>query len=508
MQNVQGQQQHDAEKNPVLAAIDLGSNSFHLIITRIEHNELKPIERLGEKVQLALGFHDGCIDSAAIARGLDCLRRFKQALDLEKPDLVRIVGTNSLRAAKNARAFTREAYNILGQAVEIVAGLEEARLVYLGVAHTLADDENARLVIDIGGGSTEFIIGQRFEPKQLESLYMGCVSYSDQFFGDGKISEKRFKQAYNAACIELLPIKASFNRKHWRDCIGSSGTFKAINTIIEANGWSTEGITLAALQSLKSALLSFDSNTAINLPGLKESRRELIVAGTAIALAAFDTLQIDTMRFSPGALREGVIYDLMGRLEHEDVRERSVTALIARYNINEEKSARMETLGLQLFKQFKKAWRLQNDDQQQLRWAIRLHEIGLSIAHAQFHRHGEYLIANADIAGFSKREQQMVAALVRCHRRKIPTELVADMLADGHPNFLHLIVIMRLALTLKYLADDEPLPPLDSNAAGDTITIAISADWINSHPLMYTELQNQQNYLRGVGVTLHINESP
>lgn len=505
MQNVQGQHVNDSEKNPVLAAIDLGSNSFHLIITRIEHHELKPIERIGEKVQLARGLHNGVLDDDAINRGLDCLRRFKQAIDAEQPNLVRIVGTNSLRAAKNARAFTREAKKIFGQSIEIISGLEEARLVYLGVAHTLADDEQARLVIDMGGGSTEFIVGQRFEPKNLESLYMGCVSYSARFFSGGKISDKCFKQAYHAASLELIPIQAQFTQKRWHDCIGSSGTFKAIDAIITANGWSDEGITLEALQTLKATLLSFNTSDDINLPGLKDSRKNLIVAGTAIALAAFEVLGISTMRYSHGALREGVIYDLMGRLEHEDVRERSIAALVTRYGINDSKSARIEEHGLALFKQLKKTWRLNNDAKQQLQWAIRLHEIGLSIAHAQFHRHGEYLIANSDIPGFSKLDQQIVATLVRCHRRKIPLDLVEEMQADGHEYFLKLIIIMRLAILFKYLGDDELLPVIKASSTGEAITLIIDPDWLENHPLMYAELLSQQAYLHSANIELTIS---
>ena len=228
---------------PLLAALDLGSNNFHLIVARVEHGEIRPVERIGEKVQLAAGIDDnGNLSAQAIERGLACLARLKQVLDSLQPGLVRVVATNALRVAKNSRAFTESAEALLGYPVEIIAGREEARLIYLGVAHTLSDDEQSRLVVDIGGGSTEFAIGQHFEPVQLESLHMGCVSYMARFFSDGKITPERFQNAYEAATREVLNIRHAYRQAGWNECIGSAGTLIAVAQVLEQQGWGSGSI--------------------------------------------------------------------------------------------------------------------------------------------------------------------------------------------------------------------------------------------------------------------------
>jgi exopolyphosphatase/guanosine-5'-triphosphate,3'-diphosphate pyrophosphatase len=306
-------QDNGLEEDSLLAALDLGSNSFHLIIARIEHGEIRPVETLAEKVQLGAGLCDGLLADDAIARGLDCLSRFAQMLESLDIQRVRAVGTHALRIARNRRQFTVPASKILNTPIDVIYGREEARLVYLGVAHTLADDVQSRLVIDIGGGSTEFIIGERFEPRMLASLKMGCVSFSNAFFPEGKISPASYRKACNSAFREVSSIRHKCHSDNWEECVGSSGTLQAVEELLIQQGWSESGISRDGLTRLEKKLLQFENMEEIEIQGLAESRRNVIVAGTAITRALFDAFGIEHMRTSKGALREGVIYDLLGR---------------------------------------------------------------------------------------------------------------------------------------------------------------------------------------------------
>ena len=261
----------------LLAAVDLGSNSFHLIIAKIEHGEMRPVEALAEKVQLGAGLEDERLTQEAIERGLDCLGRFAQLLGSVEPERIRVVGTNALRVARNRHEFTIPARRILGSRVDVIYGREEARLVYLGVAHTLADDVTSRLVIDIGGGSTELIIGQRFEPQRLESLQMGCVSYAKTCFPGGKIKRDKYRQAYDQARLLLAPIRPDYHARHWQDCVGSSGTLRAIDALLTQHGWCDSGINRAGLRKLEEKLLKFKVMDDIDLDGLADQRRNVIL---------------------------------------------------------------------------------------------------------------------------------------------------------------------------------------------------------------------------------------
>ncbi|MDH4042062.1 MAG: Ppx/GppA family phosphatase, partial [Gammaproteobacteria bacterium] len=381
----------------LLAAIDLGSNSFHLIIARIEHGEMRPIEALAEKVQLGAGLDDDLLSQEAIDRGLDCLGRFAQLLGSVEPERVRVVGTNALRVARNRHAFTLPARRILGTRVDVIYGREEARLVYLGVAHTLADDVASRLVIDIGGGSTELIIGQRFEPQRLESLQMGCVSYGKNCFPGGKINRDNYRHAYDQARLLLAPIRHEYHARNWQDCVGSSGTLRAIDALLTQHGWCESGIDRAGLRRLEEKLLEFRAMDDIELEGLAEQRRNVILPGVAIISALFDVLGIEHMRTSSGALREGVIYDLMGRLSHEDVRERTINALMQRYSVDTDTANIVERRARVFFTTTRQAWQLGTPDWELLRWTAHTHEIGLAIAHKHFNRHSAYVLRNADL---------------------------------------------------------------------------------------------------------------
>jgi len=489
----------------LLAALDLGSNSFHLIIAKIEHGELRPVETLAEKVQLGAGLHRGRLSEEAIERGLACLTRFAQLLESVEVQRIRVVGTNALRVAKNRWEFTWRARQILGTGVDVIYGAEEARLVYLGVAHSLADDAQSRLVIDIGGGSTEFIIGQKFEPRRMESLQIGCVSYNAEFFPDGLISHLHYRRAYNRARLETSHIRHHYNAQHWEEAIGASGTLQTIETILTLNGWCEEGITRAGLKQLETVLLAFETMLEIELEGLGSARRNVIVAGVAILSALFDSLDIALMRTSKGALREGVLYDLLGRLTHEDVRERTSNALMHRYAVDIDTAGRVERRARMLFTATRKSWQLGNSEWDLLRWAARTHEIGMAISHKHFNRHSAYLLRNADLPGFSQQEQEQLALLTEAHRGKINTKLLQEFAEQERPRLAYLICIMRLAARFKYVERLEQLPEFTIAASEQSLSLDFPLDWLEQHPLTASELEQEQKALAAMDMTLNVS---
>lgn len=490
----------------IVAAIDIGSNSFHMIIAKQEQHELRPIERMGEKVQLAAGMEDGLLTPEAIERGVQCLQRLKQRLDAWPELVLRVVATNALRAAKNAREFIEPAEEILGCPVEIIAGREEARLVYLGVAHSLSDDKESRLVIDVGGGSTEMVIGKRFEPSIMESLHMGCVSYLS-FFPEGQINREYFQQAYNAAYRELLNVRGQY-LGNWEHCVGSSGTLLAVEQVLMNYELTKGGISHDALIPLLEMLLTFDTLDEVSFQGLKENRRQVFASGLAITMALFDAFGIQKMTLSDGALREGVLYDFLGRLGHEDVRERSIQALERRYDVDNRRAKAIEEYGLSLFERVSAAWQLQDQpDRQLLVWAARLHEIGLAVSHSHFHKHGEYLIRHADLAGFSRMEQEGLALLVRAHRRKFPVDLYAqlDWPADVKRRLRHVAVVLRLTILLKHLDPVEVLPEFALEVVGDDgLLLSFPKGWLDNKPLTFAELNQETESLADMGFGLRV----
>lgn len=488
----------------LLAAIDLGSNSFHLLIARIEHGAMRPVEALAEKVQLGAGLEDDRLSQDAIERGLACLSRFAQLLGSVTPERVRVVGTNALRMARNRRDFTLPASRILGTRVDVIYGREEARLVYLGVAHTLADDLASRLVIDIGGGSTELVIGQRFEPQRLESLQMGCVSYGKDYFPNGRISDDNYRRAYDKARLLLAPIRHEYHARNWQDCVGSSGTVRTIELLLGLHGGCTSGINRPGLRKLEKKLLKFRTMDDINLEGLAEQRRNVILPGMAIISALFDVLGIERMRTSTGALREGVIYDLMGRLSHEDVRERSINALMQRYSVDTETADIVEQRARVFFDAARRAWQLDTQDRELLRWTARTHELGLAIAHKHFNRHTAYVLRNADLPGFSQEEQEQLAVLAIGQRGKLMEEIYADLGAAEVPRMQRLICLFRLAVCFKHVEKLERLPDFTLEAGPDSLSFTFPSRWLEQHPLTARELASEQELYRKMGLNLFI----
>lgn len=487
-----------------LAAIDLGSNSFHVIIARIEHGELRPTQILSEKVQLGAGLKGNRLDTAAIERGLECLARFSQLLQSVEPQRLRVVGTQALRRAKNRREFTEEARRILGSPVEVIYGREEARLVYLGVAHTLSDDAQSRLVVDIGGGSTEFVIGERFEPRKLESLQMGCVTYTGKYFPEHRVNRDNYRKAFDRARLEVSHIRKGFRAKHWEDCVGSSGTLKAIESILQLQGWSEAGISAQGLKQLRKDILETGDFDALALEGLNAARQSVITAGVAITEAIFEVLEIDNMRTSPGALREGVLYDLLGRLRHEDVRERSIHALQQRYNVDEETAGLVARRARMLFEATRKNWKIPRAYGDLLERAALSHEIGMAISHKHFHRHGAYLLRNSDLPGFSQSEQEQLAVLVAGQRGKIHPERFEEFGIEEQRIFRKLVSLLRLAAVFKYVEQLQQLPDFNIEASDETLHLDFPDEWLEQHPLTHRELEQEIGSFERLGLTLRV----
>ena len=490
----------------LLAAIDLGSNSFHMVVARYVLGQLRVVDRLREMVRLAEGLDArGGLRAEVRQRALECLSRFGQRLRDIPPQRVRAIATNTVRQLAAPQAFLVPAETALGHAIEVVSGREEARLVYLGVAHAQPPKPGQlRLVIDIGGGSTECIIGSGFEALERESLQAGCVASTRRFFGDGKLTRKRWKEALTEVTAEFQQFAGVYRGLGWNEALGSSGTNKAIGEICAAMKLTKGAVTAEALPQVRERLLAANRIEAIDLPSLSAERRPIIAGGILVLEAAFASLGLQRMAVSKAALREGVLYDMLGRGGADDPRDASVQALMQRYGIDAAQAARVEATALQLFQRVSLAWRLEPDDRLMLAWAARLHELGLAIAHSQYHVHGAYILEHSDIAGFSQQEQRMLATLVRTHRRGIPKSafdaLPERLLAPAKRS----AALLRLAVLLHRSHEAEELPDLRLLAEGDTLTLALPRRWLDARPLLRADLAGEPEDMAALGIALKL----
>jgi exopolyphosphatase/guanosine-5'-triphosphate,3'-diphosphate pyrophosphatase len=485
-----------------VAAVDMGSNSFRLQVGRIVGNQIYPLDGLKETVRLAAGLDAAkCLDAASQQRALTALARFGERLRGFTPDAVRAVATNTLRVAKNGSAFLREAEATLGFPIEIVAGREEARLIYLGVAHTLPDARLRHFVVDIGGGSTEFIIGQDIRPLHLESLYMGCVSYSLRFFPGGLIDKRDMKDAELAARREIQTIAHAYRDAGWDVAVGSSGTAKAIRDILQQNGLADGDITREGLETLRSRLVRAGDVARSGLAGMRADRLPVIPGGLAIMAAVFKEFGLERMTFSEGALRLGVLYDLLGRYHHEDLREATVERFMHRYEVDHRQAGRVSAMALTLYRQLRPQDDIDESPAAQfLGWAARLHEIGISVAHSSYHKHSAYVLANADMPGFSKRDQALLARLVLAHRGKL--ERVQALTRDS-PEWL-LIFCLRCAALLRRARDDAAPPDLDARATARGFELQIDKTWLDGAPLTAAVLAEEVGQWANVGIEFRL----
>lgn len=480
-----------------IAAVDLGSNSFHMVIARLVGGEPVIVDRLREQVQLADGLGESrSIAPEARARAVDCLRRFGQRLAEMPPETVRAVGTNTLRAARDSADFRTEAERCLGHRIEVISGAEEARLIYLGVAHTLADDDDGRrLVLDIGGGSTECILGRRFEAQNVESLFMGCVSWSERFFPNGRITRGAMKKAVLAAEVELQPVRLQFREIGWHSAVGASGTIRTAESVIQANGWG-DAIEPSSLALVRKELIDRGHVDRLDIPGLKSERRSVFAGGLAILTALVERLSIRRLQTCGGALREGVVYDLLGRVRHEDVRERTIGIFQKRYDVDFAHAERVERAALLLFDRSEcKGLVTIAGAREFVAWAARLHEIGVAVSHRHHHRHGAYLLEHADMPGFSRDDQRLLGFLVNAHRRKLPMAALQRLTAGQRDDALRLTLILRLAVLLCRGRSPKPRPEVAIRWDDEVLELRFPDGWLDAHDLTRTDLIDEQDIL-------------
>jgi exopolyphosphatase/guanosine-5'-triphosphate,3'-diphosphate pyrophosphatase len=481
-----------------LAAVDLGSNSFRLQVARIVDDQLYPLDSLKETVRLAGGLGDGkMLDQDAQERALACLSRFHERLRGLPEEAVRAVGTNTLRVAKNASQFLAKAQDALGFPIEVIAGLEEARLISLGVAHSLPPSGKKRFVVDIGGGSTELIIGSGLEPIRMESLYIGSVSFTKDYFADGRITASNLKEAELAARAELQTIRSKFSSAHWKQAVGSSGTARALDEILELNSYSKSGITAEGLAKLRSTLIKAGDYRNLRLAGLREERAPILAGGFAIMNAVFSDLDIEEMISASGALREGVLYDLLGRFHHHDMRDTTIAQFMRRYSVDQPQAKRVTDLASELFMRVEG---MQPDHVetclQLLAWAGKLHEIGISVSYSGYHKHSAYIIENADMPGFSRMEQQHLGLLVHAHRGTLSK---ISGLVSSDTDWL-MILIMRLAAIFHRGRNAMALPRMRIHSINNGFHLEIDERWLKDNPLTEHTLKSEIKEWKSVGV--------
>ena len=490
----------------LLAAVDLGSNSFHMVVASYVLGQLRIVDRIKETVRLAEGLDArGGLDPKVRDRAFECLARFGQRLRDIPPQRVRAIATNTVRRLAMPQGFLMPAESALGHAIEVVSGREEARLIYLGVAHEQPPKPGQlRLVMDIGGGSTEFIIGSGFEAIERESVQVGAIATTRRFFADGELGRKRWKGAVAEVSAEFQQFAGTYRSLGWDEALGSSGTAKAIGEICAAMKLTKGAVTAEALPQVRDRLLMAERIEGIDLPGLSSERKPIIAGGLVVLEAAFEALGLTRMAVSKAAMREGVLHDMLGRGGSGDPREASVTALTERYGIDRSQAARVEETALRLFDQVARHWLLDADDRLMLARAARLHELGLAIAHSQYHVHGAYVIEHSDIAGFSRQQQQFLAALVRTHRRRIPKSAFDAVPERLLPSARRLTALLRLAVLLHRGHGGEPIPELAARAQGETLVLTLSGRWFEARPLLKSDLGGEPAYMQALGISLQV----
>jgi exopolyphosphatase/guanosine-5'-triphosphate,3'-diphosphate pyrophosphatase len=490
-----------------LAAIDLGSNSFHMIVVRIEEDgHIHVLDKIKEMVRLGGGLDENeNLTDDAQERALACLERFGDRVNGLSKGSVVAVGTNTMRRAKNSKPFLRKAKKALGHPISIIAGREEARLIYLGVSHSLAKaDDDQRFVMDIGGGSTELIIGKNFEPVHLESLPLGCVSMSKRFFADGKLKKTRWEAANLAAHLELRPFKKHYRKLGWDSATGASGSIKAIGKVIQAMGLASVGITLEHMYAVRDAMIDAEHLDDLELPGLSDDRRPVFAGGLAVLIAVFESLKIDYMQVSDGALREGLIYERLGKVNHEDTRIKTIKRLQERFDISKTHAERISLRAAALFDMVAERWQLNETHKRLLLWSANLHEIGLSVSHSSYQKHGAYILEYADMPGFSQWEQQWMSILVRYHRRKVSDKAFDALSNDEGVIALQLLVLLRLA-TLLHRSRKNKTASVKLHA-GDQQKLALIFDKedLDLMHLLQADLSQELDYLKKVDFELDI----
>ena len=492
----------------LFAAVDLGSRSFHLTVARVHGENIEVVDRVKEPVRLAAGIRNKAVEPATWGRAAAALARIGERIRDIPAGQARAVGTNAFRQVKDQKALLGDATKALGHRVEIISGVEEARLIYVGVNTLLPEENGRRLVLDIGGGSTELVIGEGEEPLRAASLYMGCVSFTRRFFPGGVITEPAFVAAETEARRELETVEEGFLALGWSRVFGSSGTVLATAELLRANG----GLTRAALAGLKDRMIRGAHVEALArgpdaIPGFPADRALDFPGGIAVLRAAMETFDIERIEPAEGALREGVLFDLIGRRRRQDVRESTIRNLMTQYRVDREQAERVKGTALVGLRQLKRPWGLEHEAHERfLRWAAALHEVGLSVSFSGHHHHGAYIVRNTDMPGFSRDDQELLAALIETHRQRLRPGRFENLTAADPVTSSRLAAILRIAVLLCRRRSRERLPLIEASAPDGQLELAFPPGWLDHHPLTRAGIAEEAEQLAAIGIELRVRD--
>ena len=464
------------------AAIDLGSNSFHMLVVREVAGSIQTLTRIKRKVRLAAGLSgDNNLSPEAMERGWQCLRLFAERLQDIPLSQIRVVATATLRLAVNAGDFIARAQDILGCPVQVISGEEEARLIYQGVAHTTGGDDR-RLVVDIGGASTELVTGTGAQATSLFSLSMGCVTWLERYFTDRNLAKENFDKAENAAREVLRPVMDELRYHGWKVCVGASGTVQALQEIMMAQGMD-ERITLAKLQQLKQRAIQCGRLEELEIEGLTLERALVFPSGLAILIAIFTELNIQCMTLAGGALREGLVYGMLHQSVDQDIRSRTLRNVQRRFIVDTDQAQRVSQLASLFADQVKKSWDIEPLSRDLLLSACALHEIGLSVEYKQAPLHAAWLVRNLDLPGFTPAQKKLLATLLLNQTNAVDLSSLHQQNAVPPRVAEHLCRLLRLAILFASRRRDDLLPDITLVADDEKLTLTLPKNWLEDHPL-------------------------
>jgi len=499
---------HAEHSTPLYAVIDLGSNSFHMLITRQLANSVQVVDKVKRKVRLASGLDsNNQLSSSAIARGLECLSFFAERLQDIPTKNVRIVATATLRLARNRDDFLSAANKILGQKIDLLSGKQEAENIYLGVAHT-SFGAKQRFVIDIGGASTELILGDGFVTKQVESIDIGCVTFNKRYFSDNNLTTEHFSQAIIGAKQVITPLIENYKSIGWQLVLSGSGTMQALSEI-QRFSHQTSGIDLTYLQKIQKQLIACKTIAEINIAGLASDRAPVIASGVAILIALFESFSIQKIQLSSGALREGLLYNMLPEITEVDVRQSTIASLTEKFHIDSKHAKRIKKQATSLFHLYKKTWSLdEGNDLALLSTACDLHEVGLLLEFKQHQQHGAYILQHADLPGFNQAERQLLMALVLLYKGEIDLTPLQQQTVTSVEQASYLLAILRLAVILCRRRKDDALPDYQTtivkNEGSAVINLCLPTQWLAQHPLIADELLQENTHLAAINLSLNI----
>lgn len=490
-----------------IAAIDLGSNSFHMIVARIVNGSIQILSRLKQKVQLAEGLDENnVLNQAAIDRGVNCLALFAERLQGFDPENVNVVGTYTLRRAVNNEEFLRQAKAVFPYPINIITGKTEAKTIYAGVSHT-QPEMGRKLVVDIGGGSTEMIVGENFTPLLAESRHMGCVSFAKRFFPEGVISAENFNQARQTALTKIEDLAFEYRNLGWDVAFGSSGTIKTVYQVIMANIDPNGIITKERIDQLIEQTLQVPHFEDLKLSGLIEERADVFVPGLAILSAVFETFGITQMRYSDGALREGVMYSLEKNFQVTNIRQRTAFGLAEQFNIDQAQAERVYQTAYLLCTQYQ-VWQkpdFAEEMREILLWAARLHEVGIVINHKGVQKHSAYILQNMELPGFDKEQQRLLATLVRYQINLFKLTELSKSGRYTDQDILAVVRLLRLAIMLnkpRQATDKTEQIQLEIDRTLNLWKLKFAEGYLTHTPLIHNELKAEKRLLNEIGLEL------